>query len=206
MIRGVQSASRYVYSPIGSCETSECSRLLLATEAGDTRFILSMPYASVTGKREPGSRWFLRCRRHPDSGSPERAAGQGRASVTERLAAALVSEGLGRRAWSGLRRAIAVRKSATAPPGATHGGKTSRFVRHRMRRSAAISSLRAGAHRAYRRCDHQGQDPVWPRRHGFTRPTRARGSCFRAAANDGHGSRGRSIVPFCVGEIRWRAG
>jgi predicted amidophosphoribosyltransferase len=41
----------------------------------------------------------------------------GSVSVTERLAAAFVREGLGRTAWAGLRRIRAVRRSATSIPG-----------------------------------------------------------------------------------------
>ncbi|MDP9084086.1 MAG: hypothetical protein M3N50_10030 [Pseudomonadota bacterium] len=43
--------------------------------------------------------------------------GMGRKSTAESLADALVDEGLGWGAWSGLRRVRAVRKSATAAPG-----------------------------------------------------------------------------------------
>ncbi len=41
----------------------------------------------------------------------------GIASVTEYLSAALIEAGLGERVWSGLRRTVAVPKSATAPDG-----------------------------------------------------------------------------------------
>jgi predicted amidophosphoribosyltransferase len=120
MIRAVRFASCYVYSPIGSCETSECSRLLCSLlKAGDTRFIFKYAVrVRQQASENPGLAGFF------DAGDilipvprcvPRNRAG---VSVTEHLAAALVSEGLGRCAWSGLRRAIAVRKSATAPPGA----------------------------------------------------------------------------------------
>lgn len=120
MIRGVRFASCYVYSPIGSCETSECSRLLCSLlKAGDSRFILKYAVrVRQQASENPGLAGFF------DAGDilipVPRSVPRGKAdvSVTERLAAALVSEGLGRCAWSGLRRAIAVRKSATAPPGA----------------------------------------------------------------------------------------
>jgi predicted amidophosphoribosyltransferase len=44
-------------------------------------------------------------------------SGAGGSWVAKHLAAALVNEGLGATAWSGLRRVSAVRKSATAAPG-----------------------------------------------------------------------------------------
>ncbi len=120
MIRTVRFASCYVYSPFGSRETSECSRLLCALlKAGDSRFMIKYAIRVRQQASEyPGLAGFF------DGGDilipvprsvPANRAG---VSVTERLAAALVSEGLGRCAWSGLRRACAVRKSATAPPGA----------------------------------------------------------------------------------------
>jgi predicted amidophosphoribosyltransferase len=120
MIRAVRFASCYVYSPIGSCETSECSRLLCSLlKAGDTRFIFKYAIrVRQLATENPGLVGFF------DAGDilvpvprsvPRNRAG---VSATEHLAAALVSQGLGRCAWSGLRRAIAVRKSATAPPGA----------------------------------------------------------------------------------------
>ncbi len=120
MIRSVRFASCYVYSPIGSCETSECSRLLCSLlKAGDTRFIFKYAVrVRQQASENPGLAGFF------DAGDilipVPRSVPRSRAgvSVTEHLAAALVSEGLGRCAWSGLRRAIAVRKSATAPPGA----------------------------------------------------------------------------------------
>jgi predicted amidophosphoribosyltransferase len=119
MIRGVRFASCYVYSPIGSCETSECSRMLCSLlKAGDSRFILKYAVrVRQQASENPGLAGFF------DAGDilipVPRSVPRSKAdvSVTERLAAALVSEGLGRCAWSGLRRVIAVRKSATAPPG-----------------------------------------------------------------------------------------
>jgi predicted amidophosphoribosyltransferase len=120
MIRAVRFASCYVYSPIGSCEISECSRLLCSLlKAGDTRFIFK--YAVRVRQQaieNPGLAGFFGAGDIlipvPTSVPRNRAS----VTVTEHLAAALLSQGLGRCAWSGLRRAIAVRKSATAPPGA----------------------------------------------------------------------------------------
>lgn len=119
MIRAIVYASCYVYSPTGTGAVCERSRLLRALlKAGDAGFMLkyalrvrqqakeSAPLADFFGAADvlvpvPGS-------------SPHTT---GDLWTAEHLALALANEGLGRIAWSGLRRVRAVRKSATAAPG-----------------------------------------------------------------------------------------
>jgi predicted amidophosphoribosyltransferase len=121
MIPRLTFASCYVYSPAGSGRVSQHSRLLreLLKEA-DERFI---------------DKYALRVRQQVDGGSaalsgfieaedilvpvPGSAARSAeRAWVAGQLAQALVSKGLGRVAWPGLRRVCSVRKSAYALVGA----------------------------------------------------------------------------------------
>ena len=119
VIRAVEYASCYVYSPTGSGTVCEQSRLLRALlKAGDAAFVLkyavrvrqqvndSPPLAGFFGDSDvlvpvPGST----------------AVEAGRFWPAKCLAAALVNEGLGSAAWSCLRRIRTVRKSATAAPG-----------------------------------------------------------------------------------------
>jgi predicted amidophosphoribosyltransferase len=119
VIRAVSFASCYVYSPCGSCAISERSRLLCARlKAGDARLI----FKYAVRVRQQASEFPLLTDFFDASGilipvpgsEPRDPEG---VSVTERLAAALVREGLGRCAWAGLRRVRAVRKSATAAGG-----------------------------------------------------------------------------------------
>ena len=119
MIRALAFASCYVYSPCGACEASERSRLLRAfLKSGDARLMVKYALrvrqqaSDVTPLYEFfGATDIL----IPVPGSEPRNLGV--ASVTERLAAAMVREGLGRCTWTGLHRVRAVRKSATAPAG-----------------------------------------------------------------------------------------
>jgi hypothetical protein len=119
VIRTIEYASCYVYSPMGTgavCERSRLLRTLL--KAGDPSFIQkyacrvrqqaedSPPLAGFFGAADvlvpvPGS-------------TPYPAGGSWTA---EHLALALLKVGLGGTAWPGLRRVRAVRKSATAAPG-----------------------------------------------------------------------------------------
>jgi hypothetical protein len=119
MIRAVTFASCYVYSPLGSCAISERSRLLRALVKGGDASVMfkyalrvrqrASEYPVLTGFFDATDILI------PVPGSEPRDSAA--ISVTEHLAAALVREGLGRCAWTGLRRARAVRKSATAAPG-----------------------------------------------------------------------------------------
>ena len=119
MIRAIEYASCYVYSPTGTgavCERSRLLRTLL--KAGDAGFML---------------KYALRVRQQVTD-SPPLAGFFGTSDVlvpvpgcvpcmagglwtAKHLAVALVNEGLGGAAWPGLRRVHAVRKSATAAPG-----------------------------------------------------------------------------------------
>ena len=119
MIRTIEYASCYVYSPTGTGAVCERSRLMRALlKAGDAGFMLkyavrvrqqvaeSLPLAGFFGTSDvlvpvPGC-------------APSMTEG---VWAAKHLAVALVNEGLGGAAWSGLRRVRAVRKSATAAPG-----------------------------------------------------------------------------------------
>jgi predicted amidophosphoribosyltransferase len=119
MIRTVAFASCYVYSPIGSCEVSERSRLLRALlKAGEDRLIIK--YVSRVRQQAAEMPQLIdffdsTAVLVPVPGSQPQDPDI--VSVTERLAAALIRERLGSVAWAGLRRVRAVGKSATAAPG-----------------------------------------------------------------------------------------
>jgi predicted amidophosphoribosyltransferase len=112
----VTFASCYVYSPGGNCAMSEQSRLLCTLlKAGNGCYIEK--YAKRVA-RQTQEFAELRSFFEPDDvlvpvpgSDPRRAGAQ---SVTTHLTRALIDQGLGCRAWPGLRRARAVRKSATA--------------------------------------------------------------------------------------------
>jgi hypothetical protein len=119
VIRAIAYASCYVYSPAGSGAMCERSRLLLGLlKAGDATFMLKYALrvrqqakdsVQLAGFFEAGDVLV------PVPGSVPHVAGS--LWTAEHLAAALVNEGLGEAAWTGLRRARAVPKSATAAPG-----------------------------------------------------------------------------------------
>jgi hypothetical protein len=119
VIRAVTYASCYVYSPTGTGAVCERSRLLRALlKAGDAGFILK--YALRVHQQATDSPLLAGFFGTTDvlvpvPGSAPSVAGG--SWVAKHLAAALVNEGLGSAAWSGLRRVSAVRKSATAAPG-----------------------------------------------------------------------------------------
>jgi predicted amidophosphoribosyltransferase len=113
-------ASCYLYLPCGTRTAAVRSRRLCAlVKAGDPRTIAR--YAVKVERQvtcTPAlSRFFGSIDLIvPVPGSTPEPAG--RPSVTSRLAAALVDQGLAREAWTALRRSGAVRKSATAAAGA----------------------------------------------------------------------------------------
>jgi hypothetical protein len=119
MIRGLIFASCYVYSPLGSNDASERSRLLRTLlKASDATFIFK--YAGRVRQQvcdsSPLTGFF--CPENvlvPVPGSTPRVARGGTAA--ELLAKALLEVGLGRSVWTGLRRVRPVLKSATATPG-----------------------------------------------------------------------------------------
>jgi predicted amidophosphoribosyltransferase len=119
MIRALAFASCYVYSPCGARAASEQSRMLRTfLKSGNAR--LMVKYALRV--RQQASDVAPLCEFFdatdiliPVPGSEPRNLGV--TSVTERLAAAMVREGLGRCAWTGLHRVRPVRKSATAAAG-----------------------------------------------------------------------------------------
>lgn len=119
MIRTIEYASCYVYSPAGTGAVCERSRLLRALlKSGDRTFMLKYAFR-VRQQAEHSPQWagFFGTTDIlvPVPGCTPQAAGA--PWTAEHLARALISEGLGGQAWPGLRRVQAVRKSATAAPG-----------------------------------------------------------------------------------------
>jgi hypothetical protein len=119
VIRNIEYASCYVYSPTGTGLVCERSRLLRGLlKAGDAA--LMPKYAlRVRQKADESPQWagFFGSTDVlvPVPGSAPHTAGDPWAA--EHLALALLNAGLGGRMWPGLRRVRAVRKSATAAPG-----------------------------------------------------------------------------------------
>ena len=119
MIRAIAYASCYVYSPAGTGAVCERSRLLRALlKAGDATFMRKYAVrVRQQAKDSPLLAGFFDATDVlvPVPGSAPYIAGG--LWAAEHLAVALVNEGLGAAAWTGLRRIRAVRKSATAAPG-----------------------------------------------------------------------------------------
>lgn len=119
MIHVLAFGSCYVYSPRGLRPSSERSRLLRARlKAGDVAWLPK--YAWRVREQAVDQRQF------PDFFGPDvvlipvpgsAPLVKGALWVPDRLASALLKEGLGQVVWRGLRRVSAVRKSATAPAG-----------------------------------------------------------------------------------------
>lgn len=119
MIRAIAYASCYVYSPAGTGFVSEQSRLMRTLlKAGNARFMLKYAVRvrqQFTDSLLLGGFFGTTDILIPIPGSaPD---GAGRLWAAAHLADALIDVGLGGKAWSGLHRAKAVRKSATASPG-----------------------------------------------------------------------------------------
>jgi hypothetical protein len=119
IIRGVAFASCYVYSPNGTGAESERSRVLRELlKAGEARLLF---YYADRVRRELDSNASLAGFLDPNSvlvpvpGCTPSCADD--RLIAERLAAAFITEGLGKALWRGVRRVRRVRKSATAPPG-----------------------------------------------------------------------------------------
>jgi hypothetical protein len=119
VIRAIEYASCYVYSPAGAgavCERSRLLRTLL--KAGDAGFMLkyALRVRQQAADSPPLAGFFSASDvLVPVPGcAPSMTAGPWAA---KHLAVALANEGLGGAAWPGLRRVRAVRKSATAAPG-----------------------------------------------------------------------------------------
>lgn len=205
MLRSITFASCYVYSPCGSGEMSERSRLLRGRlKAGDARFLLK--YAARVRQQAKEYSPFIAFFDPNDvlvpvPGSEPRNSED--SSVTERLAAALVREGLGRCAWGGLQRIHAVRKSSTAA-----GGKRPTVAKH----YASFAIEHAGVPGA------SGQivlidDVVTKGRTLLAAATRlqeafpfARIRAFALLRTMGLVPGVGQLLDPCVGEIRWKAG
>jgi len=119
VIRAISYASCYVYSPAGAGEMCERSRLMRTfLKAGDEAFIGRYAWrVCQEAKNSPFLAGFFGPTDLlvPVPGSEPYRSGD--PWTSQHLAVALVKEGLGGAAWSGLRRARAVRKSATAARG-----------------------------------------------------------------------------------------
>jgi hypothetical protein len=118
-LQRVAFASCYVYSPTGTGVVSERSRVLRELlKSGEARSLL---YYADHVRREVATNAALAGFLNPTSifvPVPGRApCVDGERSVAERLATALIKEGLGLDMWRGLRRIRRIRKSATALPG-----------------------------------------------------------------------------------------
>jgi predicted amidophosphoribosyltransferase len=117
MLREIRFASCYVYTP-GYISAASRS-LRTSVKKGNVRQLLKRaiqldaesPQASSFVRFFPAAAMLV-----PVPGSGRSAWGS--ATATERLALALLEQGLGRGIWFGLRRVRTVRKSATAAPGA----------------------------------------------------------------------------------------
>lgn len=118
-IRSVAFASCYVYAPCGACEVAARSRSLRAMiKAGEPALV---PRFARSVMRQahlvPSLAEFFQA---IDVLIPVPAcepSGSGREHLPNRLAEALVAEGLAAGAWQGLLRTRAVARSATAAPG-----------------------------------------------------------------------------------------
>jgi hypothetical protein len=119
MIRAIEYASCYVYSPAGTGAVCERSRLLRALlKAEDATFMLK--YALRVRQQVTDSPLLAGFFGPSDVLIPVPGCApsiRGDIGAAGHLAVALVNEGLGGAAWPGLRRVRAVRKSATAAPG-----------------------------------------------------------------------------------------
>jgi predicted amidophosphoribosyltransferase len=194
-----------VYSPCGSGEISERSRLLRGRlKAGDARFILK--YAArvrqqvqecslLTGFFDMDDLLI------PIPGSAPRRTGE--VSVTGRLAAALLREGLGRCAWDGVQRVQAVRKSSTAA-----GGERPTVAKHYESFSIERSGIPAACERMV-----LIDDVITKGRTLLAAATRLQEAfpfaCIRAFAllrTMGLAPGVTQLLEPCVGEIRWKAG
>lgn len=117
MVGAVAYASCYVYSPAGTCPVSQRSRLLCwLLKAGNAEFLDR--YARRVRQEADAHAELTAFFRSdalliPVPGNKPRRAGS--VPVAERLAAAFIRVGIGAAVWPGLKRVVAVRKSATAP-------------------------------------------------------------------------------------------
>jgi predicted amidophosphoribosyltransferase len=120
VIRRLTFASCYVYSPIGTGVVCERSRLLrsLLKEADAcflAKYAVRVRQEVIGGSVELRGFFSAEDMLVPVPGSAPES--KQRAWAASRLAAALVSEGVGRATWTALRRVCAVRKSAYALTG-----------------------------------------------------------------------------------------
>ncbi len=113
----IQFASCYAYSPSDGCAASRLLRTQVKN--GDVSRLLTQAIqvdATARHSRSLVGLFSAGAILVPVPGS--RPSSWGRSTAAERLAVALLGQGLGRRIWFGLRRVRAVPKSAVAAPGA----------------------------------------------------------------------------------------
>jgi len=199
----VAFASCYVYSPNGTGVESERSRVLRELlKAGDSRGLFYYAdhvrraldtNSSLAGFLSP------RCVLVPIPGSAPTCAEE--RSITARLAAAFIAEGLGLVIWRGVRRVRRVRKSATASPG-SRPTVAEHYDSFAVERGVAAPSRIILV-----------DDVVTKGRTLLAAATRLReafpSSDIRAFAllrTMGLGQKVERLWDPCVGQIRWRAG
>jgi hypothetical protein len=202
-LQRVAFASCYVYSPTGTGVVSERSRVLRELlKSGEARSLL---YYADHVRREVANNTALAGFLSPSSifvPVPGRAPYvEGERSVAERLATALIKEGLGVEVWRGVRRIRRIRKSATAPP-----GERPTVDEHFM--SFAIDSdgmapssvvlvddvvTKGRTLLAAAMCVHEAFPAIDIR-------------AFALLRTLGFNQRVDRLMEPCVGEIRWRAG
>jgi hypothetical protein len=202
-IREVAFASCYVYSPNGTGVESERSRVLRELlKAGEARVLF---YYADRVRRELDANASLAAFLGPGSvlvpvpGSAPSCADD--RSITERLAAAFIAEGLGKAIWRGVRRVRRVRKSATAAPG-------SRPTVAEHYDSFAVERGVAAPPRII-----LVDDVVTKGRTLLAAAARLREEfptsdirAFALLRTMGLGQKVERLLNPCVGEIRWRAG
>jgi predicted amidophosphoribosyltransferase len=117
VFRELQFGSCCVYSPQGDCEISVRSRIARALlKAGDPAYLSEV--ARIVKVRAQGGCLLSRLFEYRPVLIPVPGAAPGSSQspwIAERLCVELLKQGLGKSIWPGLRRAVAVNKSGTAP-------------------------------------------------------------------------------------------
>jgi len=203
MLDVVPFASCYVYSPQGTCGVSVRSRLLRARlKDRDPRFMRR--YADRVRLEVAAARrfeeWFDAATiLVPVPGSAPQAPGT--TSTPVALAQALLSVGLGGRVWTGLRRAVAVPKSATAA-----GGRRPSVAAHHA--SFAVEHLSVAAPKLLLVDDvvTKGRTLVAAASRLQEVHPEAQIGAFALLRTMGFVADLPRLIDPCVGEIRWRRG
>jgi predicted amidophosphoribosyltransferase len=203
MLDAVRFASCYVYSPQGSCQVSVRSRLLCARlKERDPRF---MNRCAERVRREVASArrfdgWFDAATiLVPVPGSAPQACGT--TSTPEALAVAMLGVGLGARLWMGLRRSVAVPRSATA-----EGGRRPSVTAHYA--SFAVEPLGCAPAKLLLVDDvvTKGRTLVAAASRLQEAYPEARIGAFALLRTMGLVAEVTRLIDPCIGEIRWRRG